>query len=670
MIGRKTTPRSGRQISSRWSNCAIVAAACCAGTALAAFNGSYAPGNWSLSAGAGDGFATNDGSTLVLNGNGNAAAAVDTDYTIAAAATGVWSFDWSYASTDSGTFDSGGYVLNGVYTVLAFNNSQGSGSSSIPVTSGDVIGFRVFSVDGCCGDGILTITNFSAPEAAGATSLSLESESCQDDVSAAPGHQIAVELWMRNLTSNATGYQAFVEFDDVVLDFRADLSSYTGSPFPLHIPLAIVSGPGSITLNGSDMLGGSGTNDDSLLATLVFDVDDQCATTSVNFETSGPFPSELSFEGVAIPTALQNTGDLALDDTDPVIACPSSITVAADVEVPICDISDCCVAHPGVACSNSGCTAIVCGDDPFCCDTAWDNICAGEASSLCPPTSCAGAYVTFASTATDNCTASPNVVSIPPSGSFFPIGTTSVSSTATDDCGNTDSCRFNVNVTPTNLITITATLPGSLPSNRCVNFVMDDCNVQTHVTLSFIDHDANGATPVQATETIEVDCGSWTSICAKDEQHTLWSSSSLSVSGVQYAADSELALDAGDTDNDGDVDINDVTWLVFTFGDFDAPGGCPWDGTRDADFNNGGAVGAEDYTLLSDQWLALTSCGCVGAAMEQPIVTKIRARDLHPQVANGVDRNRDGWFDFKDVMIFEIEHGLPETLSRTMSRKN
>jgi hypothetical protein len=45
--------------------------------------------------------------------------------------------------------------------------------------------------------------------------------------------------------------------------------------------------------------------------------------------------------------------------------------------------SSCCVANGGVGCDNVSCQNIVCGFDQFCCSTAWDGICAGEAESLC-----------------------------------------------------------------------------------------------------------------------------------------------------------------------------------------------------------------------------------------------------------------------------------------------
>jgi hypothetical protein len=50
-----------------------------------------------------------------------------------------------------------------------------------------------------------------------------------------------------------------------------------------------------------------------------------------------------------------------------------------------CDASaqDCCVANSMPFCSDSECCATVCAVDPYCCQTAWDGICADEASTMC-----------------------------------------------------------------------------------------------------------------------------------------------------------------------------------------------------------------------------------------------------------------------------------------------
>ena len=63
-------------------------------------------------------------------------------------------------------------------------------------------------------------------------------------------------------------------------------------------------------------------------------------------------------------------------------------------------------------------------------------------------TSKAGATVTFSPTATDAVDGSRPVTCTPPSGSVFPIGTTTVTCTATDASGNTATGTFTVTVAP------------------------------------------------------------------------------------------------------------------------------------------------------------------------------------------------------------------------------
>ncbi|MHC4218767.1 MAG: hypothetical protein ACYSU7_09975 [Planctomycetota bacterium] len=45
--------------------------------------------------------------------------------------------------------------------------------------------------------------------------------------------------------------------------------------------------------------------------------------------------------------------------------------------------SDCCIANGTPGCDDPECEATVCAVDPFCCNTAWDSICAGEAVDMC-----------------------------------------------------------------------------------------------------------------------------------------------------------------------------------------------------------------------------------------------------------------------------------------------
>ena len=60
-----------------------------------------------------------------------------------------------------------------------------------------------------------------------------------------------------------------------------------------------------------------------------------------------------------------------------------------------------------------------------------------------------GVTVGFDVTARDNCDPDVTIVCTPPSGSFFPVGTTTVECTATDDCGNEAADSFDITVEDT-----------------------------------------------------------------------------------------------------------------------------------------------------------------------------------------------------------------------------
>ena len=87
--------------------------------------------------------------------------------------------------------------------------------------------------------------------------------------------------------------------------------------------------------------------------------------------------------------------------------------------------------------------------------------------------------VTFAVTATDNC-GSASVVSVPASGFAFPVGTTTVNSTADDGHGNTNHCSFTVTVVDNQPPAITC------PANITVNTAAGGCtsNVTFAVTAT------------------------------------------------------------------------------------------------------------------------------------------------------------------------------------------
>ncbi len=269
-------------------------------------------------------------------------------------------------------------------------------------------------------------------------------------------------------------------------------------------------------------------------------------------------------------------------------------------------------------------------------------------------------------------------VTVSEGGSYvFPTGVTNVRATATDDCGNSDDCDFTVEVEPYNdVVGVAVELEGVDAGAglwRCIKFIARDtasgtCAAEVHMDVEFF------GSPAVGVATFQVDCGMWDELCAKDEQHTLYDSVELVDNGTEYVTNVNLFLRAGDTDNDSDVDIHDVTWLMYQWGQGGMvfAGGCPWDGTRDADFSNDGfAGGTTDYVLLSNNWHAYSVCPCAkslghGGVLRQASRARLSATELSAEVAAVVDMNQDGLFDYRDVQVFEEINGLPNTLSAKM----
>jgi len=108
-----------------------------------------------------------------------------------------------------------------------------------------------------------------------------------------------------------TGYNAFIDFDPGVLEFESGV--YTNAPFPVHIsPIDPVAG--SFALDGSVIPGNPGTDMNAVLATFCFRVRKFAAGVPTTIEF-GPPPtpsinSELSVDGVPVPTILESTGIL------------------------------------------------------------------------------------------------------------------------------------------------------------------------------------------------------------------------------------------------------------------------------------------------------------------------------------------------------------------------
>jgi subtilisin-like proprotein convertase family protein len=289
-------------------------------------------------------------------------------------------------------------------------------------------------------------------------------------------------------------------------------------------------------------------------------------------------------------------------------------------------------------------------------------------------------------TATDACDPSPTVTGTRSDnlalGDPYPSSnTTTITWTATDHCNHSTSCTQVITVNPVNEVVVSVELvgvTGAATRNRCIHFQTQSCSAAADHTLAFTDHDTNPATSVRAVNAvITIPCGSWMTLCAKDQQHSLWGTSPLIISGTQYHATVLISLNGGDTDNDGDVDINDVTFFIFTFGGPEAAGGCPWNHARGADFSVNGNVGSEDFQFMSDNWLQASTCPCIvllgngkpgtdDSSGKATRITTISTARLSLEMTAKCDLNHDAVIDVNDVVLFETANHLPPLLSAKM----
>ena len=96
---------------------------------------------------------------MIIGSDNGSGTAGTTDFTVSVTANETVSFDWDYSTTDTPGFDSFGYLLTGVYTLLADADGQ-SGNTTVNLTAGDVFGFRSETTDNVFGGNETMITNF------------------------------------------------------------------------------------------------------------------------------------------------------------------------------------------------------------------------------------------------------------------------------------------------------------------------------------------------------------------------------------------------------------------------------------------------------------------------------------------------------------------------------
>jgi hypothetical protein len=244
----------------------------------------------------------------------------------------------------------------------------------------------------------------------------------------------------------------------------------------------------------------------------------------------------------------------------------------------------------------------------------------------------------------------------------FLDGTTTVTIKAKDACDNESSCTFDVTVNSLNELVVDLALAWSFDGTRCITFELWEC---PDTSPAWIIEAELEFTDGLAGATLEVPCGVYTCITARDTLHTLRRTlDPLPIVGTQYVADFVTAgknLVGGNLNDDFWIDILDFgvfswQWAVnYGSGDTDCDTPYPH-----ADISGNGTVSTEDFTFIQINFLQGHEPNCCGmpglrSTDDYGPVTEISVADLTAMglwhLAAG-DLNNDGWLDTADVAEF------------------
>ena len=259
----------------------------------------------------------------------------------------------------------------------------------------------------------------------------------------------------------------------------------------------------------------------------------------------------------------------------------------------------------------------------------------------------AGALVSLvAPTATNSCGTGLTVTATRSDSALLaayypPNLTTTVTYTATDAAGNTDSKNVTVAVANYQLLDAAISLNGSITgsSTRSVRVIAGSTQLVNVGMTNGSGIASNVQVPIAA---------SYPCITAKDAGHSLSNTGVSSVVGVEYAA--SIALDQGDSNDDNLVDILDFGIYVGKFGVAVAGGS--------SNFNDDLAVTSGDFGFISLNFADTgIVCGAfTGGAPRTAVSVKELRRSGMGELA-GADFNRDGMLDVNDV-VYYMQNGI------------
>lgn len=299
-------------------------------------------------------------------------------------------------------------------------------------------------------------------------------------------------------------------------------------------------------------------------------------------------------------------------------------------------------------------------------DTYWDDVVTAPAGAIATD-ACGPVTVTYARS--DN----PALSLLDP----FPAGaTTTVTWTATDSVGNSSTDTQTVTVDGASILEVAVQLQSvveAVPFDRCITFEFTPTGGGAPIVVNEVMTFTAGI----GVASIEVPCGSYECLTARDQLHTLrrTDNDDFGISGPVFVADftssggpADDSLIGGNLNNDTFIDILDFGVFIGQFGT--SPGASTTCGTAapHADVTGDGVVGVGDFTFIQINFLEFAEVNCSGFLLQNPtgpgvahhapMPAPVESIDVDDLAGIGMadlaqaDLNADGVLDARDVTAF------------------
>ena len=255
-----------------------------------------------------------------------------------------------------------------------------------------------------------------------------------------------------------------------------------------------------------------------------------------------------------------------------------------------------------------------------------------------------GAYVSGPTiSASDNCDGALAVVGPTwPSDGMFPIGTTTLTWSATDSSGNIGTATRTITVANHQLLDLSMSIFGGM-SGGSTQSIRVKAGADTQI-VPVVFTVSGGVGSASTTVQVPV-AASYSCVSAKDTVHSITKTAVPTILSERYSA-SVTGMRQGDSNDDDVVDITDFAIFVANRGAGKAVNAV-------SNFNGDTLINTADFTFLTVSFFRVgDACGAFTGAMPRERVSVRELRRTGQGELIAADLNGDGWVDLADMQLY------------------